>query len=152
MHYLTVLSFMILFIRVLIFSFQVLFIRCYILFMVNNISKIISMHTMHPSSISIIFFGGTLALVIFLLVFQPMSLQNTTCMHMIPYQWSHSYCRAHHVHSTRLATVRWLVFAHRMVQQFTVLWNTLYRCTSYCTLQFQQNRADCGPQKWWVSL
>ena len=84
MHYLIVLSFMIIWVLVLILSPQVL-IRSYsVPFVASSILTIIRMYTMHPSSISVIFLGTTLVLVILLLVWQPVSLQNTIWVHIIP--------------------------------------------------------------------
>ena len=50
----------------------------------KNIFKMTRMHKMHPYSIFIIFLGFTLALAMLLLVWQPMSLQNTTRVHIVP--------------------------------------------------------------------
>ena len=77
MHYLAVLSFMSLWMRVLILSPQLLVRSCSIPFVANSMSMMIRMQTMHPSSISVMSVGATLALVMLLLVWQPMSLQNT---------------------------------------------------------------------------
>ena len=70
---------------ILILSPQVLVRRCYISFEAESIPTIIKMHTMHPYSISIIFVGATLALIMLLLVWQPVSLHNITQVHVIPY-------------------------------------------------------------------
>ena len=67
---------------------------------------------MHPSSISVTSVGATLALVMLLLVWQPMSLQNTIRVHIIPCWWSHSSCNAFQMHSMIFKTVRWLISLH----------------------------------------
>ena len=90
MQYLAVLSFMSLLMRVLILSPQLLFRSCPIPFVANSMSMMIRILTMHPSSISVTSVGATLALVILLLVWQYMILQNTTLVHIIPCWWSHS--------------------------------------------------------------
>ena len=67
-HYLEVLSLMILCIRVLILSPKVL-VRCYFVpFMANKILKMIRMYTMHPSSVSVMYMGITSVLVMLHLV------------------------------------------------------------------------------------
>ena len=85
MHYLTVLSFMSLWMRVLIFSPQLLVSSYSVPFVAKSILMIIKMQTMHLSSINVMLVGATLALVMLLLVWQPMSMQNTTRVHVIPY-------------------------------------------------------------------
>ena len=109
MHYLAVLSFMSLWMRVLILSPQLLVRSCSVPFVANSMSMMIRMQTMHPSSISVMSVGATLALVMLLLVWQPMSLQNTTWVHVIPCWWSHSSCNAYQMCSMIFQTVRWLV-------------------------------------------
>ena len=84
MHYLALLSFMSLLISVLNLNPQLL-VRYYsILFVANSMSMMIRMQTMHPSSIGVTSAGVTLALGMLILVSQPMSLQNTTRIHVIP--------------------------------------------------------------------
>ena len=68
MHYLTVLSFKGLWIRVLILSPQLLVRNCSVTFVANSISMMIRMQTIHLSSISVTSVGATLALVMILLV------------------------------------------------------------------------------------
>ena len=78
MHYLTVLSFTSLRMRVLIPSPQLL-VRSYsVPFVPNSLLMMITMQKVHLNSISITSVGATLALVVLLLVWQPLSLQNTT--------------------------------------------------------------------------
>ena len=78
MHYLAVLSFMSLWMRVLILSPQMLVKSCSVPFVANSILMMIRMQKMCLSSISVTSVGATLALVMLLLVWQHMSLQNTT--------------------------------------------------------------------------
>ena len=59
MLYLAVLSFMILWMRVLILSSQLLVRSCSVLFMANSMSLMIRMQTMHPNSISVTSVGAT---------------------------------------------------------------------------------------------
>ena len=80
-----------------------------VLFVANSISTIIKMHTMHPHSISVISVGTTLALIILLLVYQPMSLQNTTQVYIILYCWIYTSCSIYQMHSMMLVTVRYLI-------------------------------------------
>ena len=84
MHYLTVLSFMSLWMKVLILSPQLLVRNSFVHFVANSMSMMIRMQKMHLKSISVIFMGAALALVVLLLLWQPMSLQNTTRVHVIP--------------------------------------------------------------------
>ena len=107
MHYLAVLSFMSLWMRVLILSPQLLVRSCSVPFVANSMLMMIRMQIMHPRSISITSVGATLALAMLLLVWQPMSLQNTTQVHVIPCWWSHNSCNAYQIHfSNMLLTVR----------------------------------------------
>ena len=76
MHYLTVLSFMILWIVVLILSPYVLDPSCSIPFVANSILMMLRLQTMLPSSISITSWGATLASEVLLLMWQPVSLQK----------------------------------------------------------------------------
>ena len=86
MHYLAVLSFMILWMRVLILSPQVLVRNCSNPFVASTILTLIRIHTMQLYSISAMFVGATLVLKTLLLVWQPVSLQNTTQVHEMLYQ------------------------------------------------------------------
>ena len=74
---------MILWIIVLILSPQVLTRSFYILFVANSILIMIKMHTIHPHCISIMSVGATLAFIVLLLVWQSISLENTTLVHVI---------------------------------------------------------------------
>ena len=69
-------------------------------------SMMIRMQTMHPSSISVMSVGATLALVMLLLVWQHISLQNTTQVHVVPSWWSHSSCNAYQMHIMTFLIVR----------------------------------------------
>ena len=71
MHCLTVLFFMILWMRVLFFSSKVLVRSCFVPFVTNSILTMIRIQVMHASSISAVSLGATLALVMLLLVWQP---------------------------------------------------------------------------------
>ena len=99
MHYLVVLSFKSLWMRLLILSPQLLVRSYFVPFVVNGILMIIRMQTMHLSSISVTSAGATLALVMLLLVWQDMSLQNTIRVHVIPYWWNYSSCNAYQIRS-----------------------------------------------------
>ena len=83
MHYLPVLSFMSLRMSILILSPQLLDRSCSVPFVVNSMSMMIRMQIMHPSSISVMSVGATLALVMLLLVWQYMNLKNTTYVYII---------------------------------------------------------------------
>ena len=102
-------SFIILWIRVLIISPQVLVQSYSILFVAKNISIMTRMQTKHPSSISVIPMGTTLALAMLLLVWQPMSLKNNIWVQVIPCWWSQSSKITYQMHSIMLATVGWLI-------------------------------------------
>ena len=67
------------------------------------------MHKIDLYSNSIISVSAILALIMLLLVLQPMSLYNTTCIHVIPCWWSHSSCNAYQMHSMTFQTVRWFI-------------------------------------------
>ena len=81
MNYLTVLSFMSLWMRMLILSPQLLVRSCSIPFVAKSM---FIMTRIHPNSIIVTSMGATLALVMLPLVWQPMSLQNTTQVYVIP--------------------------------------------------------------------
>ena len=151
MHYLAVLCFMNLWIKVLILSSQLLVGSYSFPFVANSISMMIRMQTMHLSSISVTSVGATLALVVILLVWQYIILQNTTWVHVIPCWWSHSSCNAYQMHTMTFQTVRWLISCmHSMVQWSTVLCDTPWRGTSCYMPQFWWSGLNCGPQKQWV--
>ena len=99
MHYLAILSFMSLWMRVMILSPQLLVRSCSVPFVENCMLRIIRMQTMHLSSISATSVGATLALVVLFLVWQHMSLHNTTWVYVIPCWWSHSFCNTYRMHS-----------------------------------------------------
>ena len=80
MHYPTVLSSIILWMIVLILSPQMFDRGCSVPFVENCILIV-----MYPSSISITSMSATLAFEMLLLVWQPMSLQNTIHLYGIPY-------------------------------------------------------------------
>ena len=108
-HYLIVLSFMVLWIIVLIISPQVLVGSCSVPFVINCMLKLIRIYTIHLYSISMISLGTTLALIVLFLVWQPVSLQNTAQVYVLPCWWSLSSCNAYQTHSMMLRTLRWLI-------------------------------------------
>ena len=69
--------------RMLILSPHILVRSCSISLVANSMSVMIRKQTMHPNSISVTSVGATLALVMLLLVWQPMSLQNNIWVHLI---------------------------------------------------------------------
>ena len=90
MYYLAALPLISLWMRVLIVSPQLLVTSCSVPFVANSISMMIRMQTVHPSSVRVKSVGTALALVMLLLVWQPMSLQTTRGVYVIPCWWSHS--------------------------------------------------------------
>ena len=109
MHYLAVLSFINLLMRVLILSPQQLLRSYSVPFVANSMSMMIRMQKVHPCSNSVTSVGATLALVMLILVWQYISLQNTTQVHVILCWWSHSSCNAYRMHSMTFQTMRWIV-------------------------------------------
>ena len=106
MDYLTVLSFIFLRMRVVILSTQLLVRICFVLFVAKSMFMMIRIH---PKSIIVTSMGATLALVMLLLVWQPMSLQNTTQVHVVLLWWSHSSCNTYQMHSVIFPIVEWLI-------------------------------------------
>ena len=74
MHYLAVLSFIILCMRVLNLNPQLFIRKCYVPFLENSIFILIMMHTVHSYNTSIISVGITLAFKMLFLVWQPVIL------------------------------------------------------------------------------
>ena len=77
MHFLTYLSFAILGIWVLILKAKILISFFLVPFAANSILKLTRIYTMHPHSKSGMSVGANIALVVLLLVWQTISLQNT---------------------------------------------------------------------------